>query len=76
MTVDTIKDLIESLPPGDFAALASWIGLRDADAWDAQIERDFAAGGAGMGLLNEIDALIDSGGLTNFKVSTLREPVD
>ena len=51
MTVDSIKDLIEDLPPADQAALASWIGRRDARAWDAQIERDFTAGGAGMALL-------------------------
>jgi hypothetical protein len=69
MTVDSIKDLIEDLPPADQAALASWIGRRDARAWDAQIERDFTAGGAGMALLEEVDALIDSGDPTSFRVS-------
>lgn len=76
MTVDTIKDLIEGLPPADQAALATWIGRRDAYAWDAQIARDFTEGGAGMALLEEVDALIDTGDLTSFRVSKPRARVD
>jgi hypothetical protein len=76
MTVDTIKDLIEELPPGDQAALASWIGQRDARVWDAQIERDFSVGGAGMALLDGVDSSIGSGDLANFKVSRPRVRVD
>jgi hypothetical protein len=76
MTVDTIKNLIEDLPPRDQAALASWMGWRDARTWDSQIERDFTEGGGGMALLEEVDALIDSGDLTNFRVSQPRGRVD
>jgi hypothetical protein len=41
--------------------------------WDAEIERDFSADGAGMELLLEIDAEIDAGKFENFKVSRPRD---
>lgn len=72
MTVETIKDLIEHFPPDDQATLASWLGRRDMQAWDAQIERDFSEGGAGVAMQKEIDAVIDSGGSADFKVSRPR----
>jgi len=59
MTVEAIKDLIEHLPLDDQVLLARWLGDRDRQTWDAEIERDFSAGGAGMALLDEVDALID-----------------
>ena len=72
MTVEAIKDLIEELPPEDQTALAIWISERDSHAWDEQIERDFSPGGAGMALLEEIDARIDAGD-EGFQVIRPRE---
>ena len=72
MTVEAIKDLIEELPPEDQTALAIWISERDSRAWDEQIERDFSPGGAGMALLEGIDARIDAGD-EGFQVIRPRE---
>jgi len=41
-------------------------------AWDAQIERDFSEGGAGMAMLEEIDTAIESGESAGFKVTRPR----
>ncbi len=73
MTVEAIKDLIEELPPEDQTALALWISERDSRVWDEQIERDFSPGGAGMTLLDEIDARIDAGDVEGFQVIRPRE---
>jgi hypothetical protein len=72
MSVDAIKELIERLPPEDQAALACWLSERDAKAWDDQIEQDFSTSGAGMELLEEVDAQIDAGNLKAFKVTRPR----
>ncbi len=72
MNVDAIKELIEHLPPEDQTVLACWMSERDAKAWDDQIEQDFSTGGAGMGLLEEVDAQIDAGNLQSFKVTRQR----
>jgi hypothetical protein len=73
MSVDAIKELIEHLPPEDQTALARWMSERDAKTWDDQIERDFSTGGAGMEVLEEVDAQIDAGNLQSFKVTRQRE---
>jgi hypothetical protein len=41
--------------------LISWLNMQDAKAWDRQIEADFSEGGAGMALLQQWDAEIQSG---------------
>ena len=69
MTVEAIKDLIETLPPEDLTALAYWISERESMAWDRQIEQDFSPGGAGMALLDEVDAQIRAGNGHLFKVT-------
>jgi hypothetical protein len=46
---------------------------RDSRAWDEQTERDFSPGGAGMALLDEIDARIDAGDIEGFQVIPPRE---
>ena len=73
MTAETIKDLIEYLPQEEQDVLADWMAQRNSSAWDDQIERDFSPGGAGMNLLEEIDAKIDAGDLTSFRVTRPRE---
>ncbi len=68
MSVEAVKDLIEHLPPEEQTALAAWMSERDSKAWDDQIEQDFSSGGAGMALLEEVDAQIEAGRLQPFRV--------
>jgi hypothetical protein len=44
------------LPKDQQAALAAWLSARDEAEWDAEIERDFSPGGAGIALLEEMKA--------------------
>ncbi len=43
-TVEAIEQEIKKLSPKKLAELRSWFLKFDADAWDAQIEADAAAG--------------------------------
>ncbi len=43
-TVQEIERAIEQLPSDQFSRIRDWIVERDWEAWDAQIERDSAAG--------------------------------
>lgn len=43
-TVREIERAIEKLPGGQFSQIHDWIVERDWEKWDAQIERDSAAG--------------------------------
>jgi hypothetical protein len=54
MDLAAIQHAIEELPREQQEALAAWLAERDQEAWDAQIERDFSAGGAGRVLLEEM----------------------
>jgi hypothetical protein len=56
MTVEAIKDEIEHLSPEGKAALAAWIVEQDLMSWDEQMKADFSPGGAGMALLEAVDA--------------------
>ena len=42
--VQEIERAIEQLPSDQFSRIRDWILERDWEAWDAQIERDSAAG--------------------------------
>jgi hypothetical protein len=44
MSVQEIETIISQLPPADLTKLAQWFEQFHADAWDAQIEADAAAG--------------------------------
>jgi hypothetical protein len=61
MTVDAIKDAISELPPGDKAALASWLNLQTMDQWDQEMARDFAPGGRGYHVVERVKADIRAG---------------
>ena len=69
MTLEAIKEAIIQLPEEERLALEAWL----ADAWDAQIEKDFSPGGAGLALLEEVDAQIEAGNFDLFKVTRPRE---
>jgi hypothetical protein len=64
MSLLEVQQTIERLSEEDQAALVAWLERRDREAWDRQITRDFSAGGAGMPLLEQVDAEIEKG---NFK---------
>ena len=54
MELAEIQRAIEELPREQQAALAAWLAEREQEAWDAEIERDFSPGGAGMKVLEEM----------------------
>ena len=61
MTFAEIQRAIEDLPEDEQTKLATWIAERDRTAWDAEIERDFAAGGTGSSLLEEVRQQVNRG---------------
>jgi hypothetical protein len=54
MTFAEIQRAIEDMAKDDQTKLATWMANRDRALWDAEIERDFSAGGAGYGLLENV----------------------
>ncbi len=54
MTFAEIQRAIEGLAEDEQTRLATWMAERDRAAWDAEIERDFSAGGAGSALLDNV----------------------
>ncbi len=56
MDLAEIQRAIEMLPKDQQTALAAWFSARDEAEWDAEMERDFSTGGAGMTLLEEMKA--------------------
>jgi hypothetical protein len=60
MTLEAIKDEISRLSETERASLADWLNAQEAELWDRQIEADFSEGGAGMALLEQWDAEIES----------------
>lgn len=56
MDLGEIQHAIEELPKDQQAALAAWLSEREQAEWDAEIERDFSASGAGITLLEEMKA--------------------
>jgi len=61
MDLADIQRAIETLPKDQQAALAAWLSARDQAQWDAEMERDFSPGGAGMPLLEEMKADAQAG---------------
>ncbi len=61
MDIGEIQHEIEGLSPEQQAALLDWLAQRDRREWDAQIERDFTPGGAGMNLLEQVRAQVRRG---------------
>ena len=61
MTLESIKEAIEQLPPEQRTILANWLSERASKVWDEQIERDFSPGGRGMPLLAELEREIAEG---------------
>ena len=68
MDLDEIQRAIESLPKDQQSALAAWLSARDQAEWDAEIERDFSPGGAGIALIDEMKADARSGKFQRFEL--------
>jgi hypothetical protein len=43
-TLESVEKAVEALPPVELAKFRRWFAEFDAEAWDAQIEADTAAG--------------------------------
>ena len=69
-----IQHAIESLPLEAQARLAAWMAQRDHEQWDAEIERDFSPGGAGMKLLEEVKRDIAAGKSQPFEEGRKQRP--
>lgn len=54
MDLAEIQHAIEELPKEQQTALAAWLAEREQAEWEAEVERDFSAGGAGIELLEEM----------------------
>jgi len=61
MTVNAIKEEIGHLCEEDRKQLLSWLEEQEEQAWDREIERDFAPGGRGARLTAEVQADIAAG---------------
>ena len=66
MTVEAIKGAIAHLSEVDRRQLAEWFEDLEEDAWDRQMERDFAPGSRGEGLLEKVDRQIEAGDFTSL----------
>jgi hypothetical protein len=61
MTVEAIKEEIGHLSEPERKQLLDWLEEQEEDAWDREIERDFAPGGRGECLIAEVEADIAAG---------------
>jgi hypothetical protein len=61
MDIGEIQHAIEALSPEQQMTLLDWLTERDRREWDAQIERGFSPGGAGMYLLDRVRAQVRGG---------------
>lgn len=66
MTLPEIQRAIEALPAEEQAQLVCWIAKRDSAIWDAEISRDFSAGGAGEALLHDVRQKVRGGSSRPF----------
>lgn len=64
MTLDAIKEAIQHLPTEDRRKLADWLDKIEEAAWDEEIKQDFAPGGRGESLANQIRQEIAEGRAT------------
>ena len=63
-TMESLEQAIEQLSPAELARFRRWFSRFDADAWDAQIEADAAAG--------KLDALAEEA-LAEYRNGQARE---
>jgi len=61
MTFAEIQRAIEDLAEEEQTKLATWMAERDRAVWDAEIERDSSASGAGSALLENVRQQVNRG---------------
>ena len=61
MTVEAIKQEIGRLSEPERKLLLDWLEELEEEAWDREMEQDFAPGGRGAHLLEEVKADIAAG---------------
>ena len=61
MTVEAIKQEIGHLSERERKQVLDWLEEIEEEAWDREIERDFATGGRGEHLIAEVEAEIAAG---------------
>jgi hypothetical protein len=61
MTVEAIKQEIGHLSEPERKLLLDWLEELEEEAWDREMEQDFAPGGRGAHLLEEVKADIAAG---------------
>jgi hypothetical protein len=61
MGLPEIQHAIETLSTEQQTALLDWLAERDRHQWDAELERDFSPGGAGMDFLDRVKAQVRQG---------------
>jgi hypothetical protein len=66
-TLEAIKEAVVHLSEAERQQFAHWFEERAEEAWDNQIDRDFAPLGRGAHLVEEIDRTIASGNLTSLE---------
>jgi hypothetical protein len=64
LTAEAVGQAVQQLPPAELAKFRRWFAEFDADAWDAQIEADAAAG--------KLDALAEEA-LAEYRKGEARE---
>jgi hypothetical protein len=64
VTAESIEEAVEQLSPAELGKFRRWFSQFDADAWDAQIEADAAAG--------KLDALAEEA-LAEYRDGQARE---
>jgi hypothetical protein len=67
MTVEAIKEAIQQLPADERTSLAAWLNEIEYDEWDRQMVKDFAPGGRGAHLLQEVEQEIEAGNVTSLE---------
>ena len=65
--MEAIKDAIARLSEEERKQVSDWFDELKEEAWDRQMERDFAHGGRGAHLLEKIDRQIDAGNFTSLE---------
>ena len=72
MTLEAIKEAVVHLSEAEREQFAHWFEELAEEAWDKEIERDFAAGGRGAHLVEKIDREIDRA-IASGTVTSLEE---
>jgi hypothetical protein len=74
MELTEIQQAIEQLPKDQQAALAAWLAKRDDAGWEGEFEQDFAPGGAGVALIEEMKEEARAGKFSPYEKGRKKKP--